>query len=56
MVLKEKIREDLTTVLREKKELELSVLRMLLSAVINRETEKKTKIWKAKPELSPEEI
>jgi len=56
MVLKEKIQEDLTTVLREKKELELSVLRMLLSAVINRETEKKTKIWKAKPELSPEKI
>ena len=56
MVLKEKIREDLTTVLREKKELELSVLRMLLSAVNNKETEKKTKIWKAKPELSPEEI
>jgi len=56
MVLKEKIQEDLTTVLREKKELELSVLRMLLSAVNNKETEKKTKIWKEKPELSPEEI
>ena len=56
MVLKEKIQEDLTTVLREKKELELSVLRMLLSAVNNKETEKKTKIWKAKPELSPEKI
>ncbi len=56
MSLKEKIREDLTTALKGKKELELSVLRMLLSAADNKETEKKTKIWKEKPDLSPEEI
>lgn len=56
MLLKEKIQKDLITALKEKKELELSVLRMLLSAVNNRETEKKTKIWKEKPELAPEKI
>ncbi|MFH1894337.1 MAG: GatB/YqeY domain-containing protein [Patescibacteria group bacterium] len=56
MSLKIKIQEDLKTALMQKKELELSVLRMLLSAVNNKETEKKTKIWKEKPDLSPEKI
>ena len=55
-MLKVKIQEDLNSALKEKKELELSVLRMLLSAINNKETEKKTKIWKEKPELSPEKI
>ncbi len=56
MSLKIKIQEDLKTALMGKKELELSVLRMLLSAVNNKETEKKTKIWKEKPEMAPEII
>ncbi|MFH1894593.1 MAG: GatB/YqeY domain-containing protein, partial [Patescibacteria group bacterium] len=56
MPLKVKIQEDLKTALIGKKELELSVLRMLLAAVNNKETEKKTKIWKEKPEMSPEKI
>ncbi len=56
MSLKVKIQEDLKTALMGKKELELSVLRMLISAVNNKETEKKTKIWKEKPDLSPEKI
>jgi uncharacterized protein len=55
-MLKTKIQEDLKTALIGKKELELSVLRMLLSAVNNKETEKKTKIWKEKPNLAPEKI
>ena len=55
-MLKAKIQEDLKTALLQKKELELSVLRMLISAVNNKETEKKTKIWKEKPDLSPEKI
>lgn len=55
-MLKVKIQEDLKTALLNKKELELSVLRMLLSAINNKETDKKTKIWKEKPEMSPEKI
>lgn len=56
MALKSKIQEDLKTALKEKREAELSVLRMLLSALNNRETEKRTKIWKQKPNLKPEEL
>jgi uncharacterized protein len=56
MPFKIKIQEDLKTSLMGKKELELSVLRMLLSAINNKETDKKTKIWKEKPDMAPEEI
>jgi hypothetical protein len=56
MSLKEKIQENLKIALKESKELELSVLRMLLSSVNNKETEKKTKIWKEEPNLDPEKI
>jgi uncharacterized protein YqeY len=56
MSLKVKIQEDLRAALVQKRELELSVLRMLVSAVNNKETEKKTKIWKENPDLSPEKI
>lgn len=56
MSLKAKIQEDIKKSLIEKKELEVSVLRMLLAATNNKETEKKTKIWKEKPDLPPEKI
>jgi len=56
MFLKLKIQEDLKAALVGKRELELSVLRMLISAINNKETEKKTKIWKEKPDLAPEKI
>ncbi len=56
MSLKEKIREDLTAALKDKKELELSVLRMLSAAISNKETEKRTKIWKTKQDLSQEDL
>jgi uncharacterized protein YqeY len=56
MSLKEKIQENLKTALKESRELELSVLRMFLNSINNKETEKKTKIWKEKPGLSPEKI
>lgn len=55
-MLKNKIQEDLTSALKEKKEVKLSVLRMLLAAIGNKETEKRTKIWKTKPDLRPEEL
>ena len=53
-MLKINIEKDLKKALREKREIELSTLRMLLAAINNRETEKRTKIWKKKPETSPE--
>jgi uncharacterized protein len=56
MSLKIKIQEDLKASLMQKKELELSVLRMLLNAVNNKETDKKTKIWKETPDMAPEKI
>jgi len=54
--LKQKIQQDLTTALREKKELELSVLRMLNAAIINKEKEKRYKTSKIKTELTEEEL
>jgi uncharacterized protein len=56
MSLKQKIQEDLKASLMAKKELKLSVLRLLLSAANNKETEKKTKIWKESPDMAPEKI
>ena len=55
-MLKEKILQNLNTALKEKKELEVSVLRMLSAAISNRETEKRTKFWKEKPDLSSEDL
>lgn len=52
MGLKEKIRDDITEAVKNKEELRSSVLRMLSAAISNRETEKRTKIWKQKPESS----
>jgi uncharacterized protein YqeY len=52
MSLKEKIQQDLTTSLKEKKELELSVLRMLNAAIVNKEKTKRYKISKEKPDLN----
>jgi len=54
MPLKEKIQEDLKNALKDKRELELSVLRLLNTAIVNKEKTKRYKISKEKPEL-PEE-
>ena len=54
--LKQKIQQDLTAALKEKKELELSVLRMLQGAIINKEKEKRYKTSKIKTELGEEEL
>jgi len=56
MTLKEKIQENLITALKGKKEIELSALRMVLAAISNKETEKRTKTWKEKPELKVKEL
>ncbi len=55
-MLKEQIREDLNSALKEKKELEVSVLRMLNAAIVNREKEKRYKTSKEKPELTEKDL
>ena len=56
MSLKIKIQDDSEIALKEKREIELSVLRMLLAAISNREIDKRTRVWKEKPELSTEDL
>lgn len=56
MNLKQKIKQDLYSSLKEKKELELSTLRMLSAAIINKEKEKRFKLSKEKPELKEVEL
>lgn len=55
-MLKEKIQNNLKEAMREKREIEISTLRMVLAAMASRESEKRTKIWKEKPQSSPEEL
>ncbi len=55
-MLKEKIREDLNSALKERKELELSVLRLINSAILNREKEKRYKISKEKPDAKEADL
>ena len=54
---KEKIKQDLNAALKERKELEVSVLRQLLAAILNKEKEKRFKIKEEKDvQLTDEEI
>lgn len=55
-MLKDKIQADLKKALKESKKITVSTLRMFLSAVSNRETEKRTKAWREKPDLSSQEL
>lgn len=56
-MLKEKIREDLKKALMEKRELEVSTLRMLNAAILNKEKEKRYQLKAEKDtELLDEEI
>jgi len=55
-MLKEKIEKDFQKVLKERKEIEISTLRMLKAAIFNKEKEKRYKLSKEKPELSGEEL
>ncbi|MEK7503474.1 MAG: GatB/YqeY domain-containing protein [Patescibacteria group bacterium] len=56
MALKQQVQNDLTESVKGKEELRSSVLRLLLSAINNKETEKRTKIWKEKPKASVEDL
>ncbi len=56
MVLKQQIQSDLNESVKGREELRSSVLRLLLSEINNKETEKRTKIWKEKPKAKVEEL
>jgi len=55
-MLKTTIRSDLNQAVKGKEELKSSTLRMVMAAISNKEIEKRTKIWKEKPESSIEEL
>jgi len=54
MALRQQIQSDLNESVMGREELRSSVLRLLLAAINNKETEKRTKIWKEKPKSSVE--
>ncbi len=56
MSIKEKIEEDFKKALKEKKEIEVSTLRMLQAAIFNKEKEKRYRLSKEKPGLNLEEL
>jgi len=56
MALKQKIQNDLNEAVLGKEELKSSVLRLLISAINNKETEKRTKIWKENPKTAVEDL
>lgn len=56
MALKQQVQSDLNESVKGREELRSSVLRLLLSAINNKETEKRTKIWKEKPKASVEDL
>jgi len=56
MNLKEKITTDIKKYQKEKRELEISVLRQLLAAILNKEKEKRAKLAKEKEEITEEEL
>ncbi len=54
--LKEKIEEDFKKALKERKEIEISTLKLLRAAIFDKEREKRYKIAKENPEFSQEEL
>jgi len=55
-MLKSNIQDDFNKVLKEKKEIDASVLKMLKAAILNKEKEKRFKLSKEKPGLSESEL
>jgi len=54
--LKQRIQQNLKDALKEKREIELSTLRLVLALILNREKEKRYKIAKEKPGLEEKEL
>jgi len=55
-MFKDKIIQNLKIALKEKRDIEVSVLRMLLAAILNKEKEKRYRLNKEKPDLGQEEL
>jgi hypothetical protein len=55
-MLKEKIQQDLNKAIKERKEIEVSTLRLLLAAIFNKEKEKRYKLSKQKPDLTEKDL
>jgi len=55
-MFKDKIIQNIKIALKEKREIEVSVLRMLLAAILNKEKEKRYGLNKEKPDLGQEEL
>ena len=55
-MLKGKIEEDFKNAFLGKRDIEVSTLRLLKAAILNKEKEKRYKISKGKPELKPEDL
>lgn len=55
-MLRGQIQDDLKRALKEKKELEVSVLRLLLAAIFNKEKEKRYRISKKEAEIKEKEL
>jgi hypothetical protein len=56
MSLKDKIQQDLNAAIREKKEVEVLVLRLIMAALLNKEKEKRFKTSKEKPDISEADL
>lgn len=55
-MFKNKISQNLKIALKEKREIEVSVLRMVLAAILNKEKEKRYRLNKENPDLGQEEL
>ena len=55
-MLKEKIEADFKQSLKEKKKIEISILRMLKAEIFNKEKEKRYKLSKERPDMKTEEL
>jgi uncharacterized protein YqeY len=56
MELKKKILEEINKAIKERKELEISTLRQLSAAILNKEKEKRFELNKEKPDLSETDL
>lgn len=56
MELKAKIQQDLSEALKKRDELKVSVFRLLLASVLNKEKEKRYKMYQANPKISEKEL
>lgn len=55
-MLKETLQQDLKNAMKQKKQLETDVLRMVLSEILNQEKQKRYKLIKENPELNEQEL